>query len=128
MLFYAPALISPARFTSAVSQIDILPTVAGLAKINYTNSTLGRDLLNPEVQKKDAAFIIDVDFKKIGLISNNKFYSLTMDGGPDTFGNLLDNGSIPITDSLRLAYKKMTEGYYETARFMLLNNKKKGFY
>ena len=128
LLFYAPALISPVRFSSAVSQIDILPTVAGLAKINYTNSTLGRDLLNPEVQKKDAAFIIDVDFKKIGLISNNKFYSLTMDGGPDTFGNLLDNGSIPITDSLRLAYKKMTEGYYETARFMLLNNKKKGFY
>jgi phosphoglycerol transferase MdoB-like AlkP superfamily enzyme len=43
-----------------VSQIDILPTIAGMVHQSYTNTTLGRDLLNSK-NKMDAAFIIHHD-------------------------------------------------------------------
>jgi phosphoglycerol transferase MdoB-like AlkP superfamily enzyme len=46
LLFYAPALLKAEKREEVVSQIDILPTIAGLAHISYTNTTLGRDLLD----------------------------------------------------------------------------------
>ena len=128
LLFYSPALLSPARYSFAASQIDILPTAAGLAKINYTNSTLGRDLLDSQTQKKDAAYIIDVDFKKSGMISNQKYYNHSLQSRGGTIGNLAGNEHIPLSDSLKQVYKQMTDAYYETARYMILNNKKKGFF
>lgn len=128
LLFYSPTLLKPARYSNAVSQIDILPTIAGLAKINYTNSTLGRDLLDSQIQKKDAAYIIDIDFKKSGMISNQKYFNHSLDSRGGNIGNLAGNEHIPLTDSLKQEYKQMTDAYYETARFMILNNKKKGFY
>ena len=44
LLFYSPALLTPALHEEAVSQIDVLPTVAGMMMQPYTNSTLGRNL------------------------------------------------------------------------------------
>ncbi len=128
LLFYAPSLLPSARYSNASSQIDILPTIAGLAKINYSNTTLGRDLLDSQTQKKDAAYIIDIDFKKTGIISNQKFYNHSLDGRGGTIGNLAGNEHTALTDSLKQVYKQMTDAYYETARFMILNNKKKGFF
>jgi phosphoglycerol transferase MdoB-like AlkP superfamily enzyme len=46
LLFYAPSLLTAEKRSEVVSQIDILPTVAGMIHQPYTNTTLGRDLLN----------------------------------------------------------------------------------
>ncbi len=46
LLFYAPALLKHQWRKETVSQIDILPTVAGMVQQPYLNSTLGRDLLD----------------------------------------------------------------------------------
>ncbi len=46
MLIYAPGLLKPQRITKPCSQVDVLPTLAGLCRISYTNTTLGRDLLD----------------------------------------------------------------------------------
>jgi phosphoglycerol transferase MdoB-like AlkP superfamily enzyme len=56
LLFYAPALLKAEKREEVVSQIDILPTIAGLAHISYTNTTLGRDLLDTN-KRNDFAFI-----------------------------------------------------------------------
>ncbi|MBK9532308.1 MAG: hypothetical protein IPO42_11095 [Chitinophagaceae bacterium] len=45
-LFYAPALLKPQRIPDICSQVDILPTIASLAKIPYTNNSLGRNLFD----------------------------------------------------------------------------------
>lgn len=47
LLFYAPDLLAPQHRHEVVSQIDILPTVAGFLHQSYVNTTLGRDLLDP---------------------------------------------------------------------------------
>lgn len=125
LLFYAPTLIQPARFSFAVSQIDVLPTIAGLVKINYLNTSLGRDLLQPSTQQKEGAYIIDVDQRNSGFIRGNLFYNKNMNSNQKSIGYLNSNIPITFTDSINNAYEKMTDALYETSRYLLLNNKKK---
>ena len=50
LLFYAPELINSQTRHDVVSQIDILPTLAGMLHMPYTNTTLGRDMLHSKVK------------------------------------------------------------------------------
>jgi phosphoglycerol transferase MdoB-like AlkP superfamily enzyme len=125
LLFYAPSLVKPAMYSYAASQLDILPTIGGLAGVPYTNNTLGRDLLKHDSSRQDGAFIIDPDSRRIGIISNNIFYSYGINGSEESFASIISNQPVTPTDSLRNIYRKMTDAYYETARYLLLNNKKR---
>ena len=51
LLFYAPALLAPQKRTEAVSQIDILPTVAGMIQQPYLN-TLWAETCLIRIKKK----------------------------------------------------------------------------
>ena len=73
MLFYAPELINPQKRNEVVSQIDVLPTLAGMVHQPYINTTLGRDVLKTK-NKTDAAFIIHHDEGNIGVVTNNYYY------------------------------------------------------
>ena len=48
LIFYSPKNIPAKRFTNIGGQIDIFPTIMGILKQPYTNTTLGIDLLNEE--------------------------------------------------------------------------------
>jgi phosphoglycerol transferase MdoB-like AlkP superfamily enzyme len=74
LLFYAPQLLDESQHHEVVSQIDILPTIAGMVHQSYTNTTLGRDLLNSK-NKMDAAFIIHHDEGKIGVVTNDYYFA-----------------------------------------------------
>jgi phosphoglycerol transferase MdoB-like AlkP superfamily enzyme len=126
LLFYAPGKLKPQQFNMPVSQVDIMPTIAGLASIAYRNNTLGRDLLDPKVdQHNAAAFIIDPDGKRIGIIQDSLFYSYGLQGKFEQIASIKSNQPIALTDSLRQRYRNLTDAFYETARYLLLNNKKK---
>jgi phosphoglycerol transferase MdoB-like AlkP superfamily enzyme len=126
LLFYAPSFIQPATYSFAASQVDVLPTVAGLAGIGYRNNGLGRDLLklqNP--MQQDASFIIDVDTRRIGVVSNGLFYSHGFNGKLSQIGSVASNEKVVLSDSLKNYYRNMTDAYYHTSRYLLLNNRKK---
>ncbi len=125
-LLFAPYLLQPARYSFPASQLDILPTIAGLCHIPYTNTTLGRDLLNKSEQSENGyAFIFDPDLKRIGVLDKNAYYSYGINNtSPEQFVSLHNNDKLELTDSLRQQYRNMTEAFYETSRYMILNNKK----
>jgi phosphoglycerol transferase MdoB-like AlkP superfamily enzyme len=125
LLFYAPGFIKPARYTYPASQVDILPTLAGLCNVGYTNNALGSDLLKEKDTTAKKAFIIDIDERRIGIIQNNLYYSYNLNGSGEQIASILNNQKVTMTDSLRNAYKTATDAYYETSRYLLLNNKKK---
>jgi phosphoglycerol transferase MdoB-like AlkP superfamily enzyme len=131
LLFYAPALLKPQTHTALASQIDILPTIAGLCKISHTNTTLGRNLLDSQRLAKDggasnSAFIIDTERKQIGVIHGPYYYSYGVNGSNyEQISSIVNNEKVVLTDSLRKQYRDMTNAFYETARYLLLNNKKK---
>ncbi|MGG9963441.1 LTA synthase family protein [Ferruginibacter sp. SUN106] len=136
LLFYAPKLLQPKRVHDVCSQVDILPTVASLAKTPYRNNTFGRDLFDSipafqgwkVVPKQKFAFIIDHDVKTIGLISNQYYFLKNIKTGKEDFVSMLNNNPVeknPQTDSTRNYLSRLTDAYYETAKYLMLNNKKK---
>jgi len=69
-------------------------------------------------------FIFDYDTKKIGVIYNNLYYTYGINNSsPEQIGSIVNNEKILLTDSLRNYYKTLTDAFYETARYMLYNNR-----
>lgn len=125
LLFYAPALLSRERRTETVSQIDVLPTIAGMLQMPYTNTTLGRNLLDSS-KKENAAFIIYHAPGWIGLVDDNYFYRKNIriqkdELVPVRYG--LPALSSQQADSVKRKMSRLTSAIYETAQWMLVNNK-----
>jgi len=126
LLIYAPFMLSSARYSFPASQLDILPTIAGLCKIPYKNTSLGRDLLSHKDSLQNGyAFIFDPDLKRIGVLNEKYYYSFGIhNSSPEQFVSMTDNQKLVLTDSLRNQFRNMTNAFYETSRYMILNNKK----
>ena len=127
LLFYAPSLLSPKLHTEAVSQIDVLPTIAGMVAQPYTNTTLGRDLLDP-LKTQNAAFIIYHAPGWIGIVNDHFFYRKNIRIQKDELVSVTKkNISLSNTqmDSVKKEMSALTSAMYETAKWMLINNKNK---
>jgi phosphoglycerol transferase MdoB-like AlkP superfamily enzyme len=137
LLFYAPALLQPATDNRVCSQVDVLPSIAGLAKHAYSNTALGRNLfdtINPLHQYhgmrnvENHAFIIDHDTKTIGVVTNEFYFLRNSKSAVEEMVSIIND--MPVeknrhTDSIKNQLRQYTNAYYETAKYMLLNNKKK---
>lgn len=127
MLFYGPQLLTPALHSETVSQIDVLPTIAGMLHQPYLNTTLGRDLLNSP-GKTDAAFIIHHDEGNIGIVSDRFYFTKNLQIEKEVLLPINEQGflaSDATKDSAKKALSELTTAIYETAKYMLLHNKKK---
>ncbi len=127
LLFYAPELLTPQKRKEVVSQIDVLPTIAGMVHQSYTNTTLGRDLLNAK-NKTDAAFIIHHDEGNIGVVTNDYLFMKNLRIEKEELLPLRSNYftiSAAQKDSVKSKLSKLTSALYETSKWMLVNNKEK---
>ena len=128
LLFYAPRLLAPRRIHSVASMVDVLPTVAGLAKISYRNATLGRDLLEREARdggRSNAAFVIDHHSKTIGVVRGQYFGQRQLDR-PNAQLVWADFASAPASPvaPANTDHATLAQAFYETARYLLVHNKK----
>ncbi|HUZ59364.1 MAG TPA: sulfatase-like hydrolase/transferase [Hanamia sp.] len=127
LLFYAPQLLTPQKRHDVVSQIDILPTIAGMLHQPYTNTTLGRDVLNSK-DRTDAAFIIHQDEGNIGVVNNNYYFVKNLRISKEELMPINSNNLTIDSrqkDSIENKLSKLTSALYETAKWMLVNNKDK---
>jgi phosphoglycerol transferase MdoB-like AlkP superfamily enzyme len=124
LLFYSPGLLAPSQRKEVVSQIDVLPSVAAITGQKFVNSTLGRDVVvHPPAN--NYAFIIHHDEGRIGMVTNDFYFTKNINFKKEE----LHYFSVPShtagnMDSLRNRMVAVTDGFYETAKWMLLNNKK----
>jgi membrane-anchored protein YejM (alkaline phosphatase superfamily) len=128
LLFYAPGLLQPKRINQVCSQLDILPSVATLARQPYTNNAFGRNVFDSISQQEKFAFIADPDLASIGLVSNQYYYVRSFKTGAVDFVSVTGNEPVPVnatTDSMKNYMAALTDAWFETARYLLLNNKKK---
>jgi len=125
LLFYAPYLLTPQRRTETVSQIDVLPTIAGMIQQPYVNTTLGRDLLQPGKQN-NYAFIIYHDEGKIGVVTDSYYFTKNLNFTEEHLYPVAGE-ELPFTlvqqDSIKKKMTNVTTAIYETGRWMLMNNK-----
>lgn len=125
MLFYAPYLIQPQLRSEVVSQIDVLPTIAGMLQQPYVNSTLGRNLLLADKQN-NYAFIIHHDEGRIGIVTDSYYFIKNINFPEEQLypitGNVLPFNRAE-QDSIKRKMSEVTTAFYETAKWMLMNNK-----
>lgn len=124
LLFYAPGRFAPQLRTEIVSQIDVLPTIAGLTGQSHTNSTLGRDVVNSH--NNHSAFFIRHDEGEIGLITDDFYFTKNILFEREKLQLLNKNAAYTKAqkDSAQKRLSVLASGYLETARWMLVNNKK----
>lgn len=125
LIFYAPGKLPPQKRTEPVSMIDVLPTAAGITGESYTNTTLGRNLLQPG-KKENYAFTIFHDAAKIGLVSDSFYFVHDYNTGDDELLPMFYQQKIPAQqkEALIKKYFALAEGMYETSKWMLVNNKR----
>jgi phosphoglycerol transferase MdoB-like AlkP superfamily enzyme len=126
LLFYGPKLIKPSTISTPASQLDVFATAAGLANINYTNTSFGADLFNDST-KKPFAFINDPDEQTISLVGKEYLWQKHLPTNKETFVYTNKNENViknTATDSIQQYMKQHTEALYNFAHYLLLNNKK----
>ena len=126
---HAPKFVNPQVFSKFSKLVDILPTAAGLSNINYTNYTLGSNLLD-SINTKYFAFL----YKKIngepaiGLLQNDFYYSITNITNTRNLYSLKSEQITDIKKEYPLVAKQMDSllrGYYNATKYLYYNNKKK---
>ena len=130
LLFYAPKMLQPRRLPFLCSQMDILPTIAGLSKMPYTNTTLGTDILDPTMLAKDSGqhkriCIFDDGKQLAGTAFQHVFYEQSVKGNSGTMYNLKGNDAVPKNDSLTRSLQSFTEGWLEWAKYLAYHNGKR---
>lgn len=123
LLFYAPQLLASQKRTEVVSQIDILPTIAGLLHRPYENRTLGRDLLDPKPKKNFALVTNAADM--VGVITDNYYFTRNINSGEE---QVFSMAGVPLTTAQKQGPQKelssLTTALFETAKYMLVNNRR----
>jgi phosphoglycerol transferase MdoB-like AlkP superfamily enzyme len=125
LLFYAPELLAPQKRGEVVSQIDILPTIAGMLHQSYLNTTLGRDLLDP-TKKNNYAFITNTA-GGIGMVTDDFYFTRNINF-PDEQLNPVRASAAGYSkqqqDSIKKELSAFTNAYFETAKYLIMNNKR----
>lgn len=129
-MIFSPNFIKPQEFNTLMSQIDVMPTLFGLLKMNYFSKFYGQNVLDADY--KPRAFI--ATYQDLGLIKDNvltiispvkkvKQYNLKLK--PDN--SLKYNFQIKYDEVLmpKLDEKLVEEtiSYYQTSAWLLKNKK-----
>lgn len=129
LIIYAPKLLPQGKVYSQVaSEVDVLPTLAGLGAERYINTTIGRDLFDERFDDQRYAFIAihANNTVRISLVGSEFYFSML----PDSTGKTLQK--IQSTDArnnvaaqnVEITQKmaQITRAIYESTRYMRYNN------
>jgi phosphoglycerol transferase MdoB-like AlkP superfamily enzyme len=132
-LVYAPDLLPGGRRIDIVaSEVDVLPTIAGLFGVPYLDTTIGRDLLDPRFDGSRYAFTITDQFgcPEINLLSDRFYLRMPRDGDTATLHDLGSNTPMEDVSAQHpgetAAMAHLCRSIYETARYMLYHNAARG--
>ncbi len=128
LIIYSPGFIKSSVEDRLANEMDVLPTIASLAGINYTNTTLGRDLMNKRFDSQRFAFhILDHGTNPhIGLLGKDFYFVMNVDGSNKRLhlwksDNPRENVIIKYP-GIAQEMEFTTRAIFETARYMRYHN------
>ncbi len=129
LLFYSPGYVEPQKIELIMSELDLMPTLASFMGKPYINTTLGRDVFNPDNEMPHCAFAF-TPFDRppsIGLIEDH-FYAILSPGGTPSLHKLSvedqENDVKSIYPERTRRMIRLAEGYHEMAKYLLYINKR----
>lgn len=130
LLIYAPGIIKePEKFSTVVSELDVLPTLAGLIGKPYINTALGRDIFDPAYKDRMYAFTY-TPFRmvpRIGLIDEEFYVNVEPDGSYSLYRWDSSTEALDLKEQYPEKAKQMAdmaEAIMEYSRYLLYHNKK----
>ncbi|MBD8254117.1 LTA synthase family protein [Pseudomonas fluorescens] len=127
LLIHAPGL-APRVIEQAVGLADLLPTVAGMAGVPFTNGAMGRDIQQPAPEGERVVPLVlrEGTFPIIGGVTQHFLLQMQHDGSSPTLHDLVSK--TPREDvaaqhpEVFRRLSGLTQGLHETARLMLYRN------
>lgn len=127
LLLYSPSGLIPAGVVDTPhTQLDVFPTLAALAGLDFLTNTLGRDMLdehNAPLLRGDEAAFISADDNNRFLIKDGYVYVYGQDALYSLNAPTLENLRDALPD-IHAAMRREVTDFYETSRYLLHNNGK----
>ena len=128
LFIHAPKLLKPRVFTKHMNLVDMFPTTMALAKINYTNYTLGVNVLDT-IQRNNFSFIYRYvnGEPASGVVQDSLYYYQTVLSKKSKLINLNDISLNDISDKYPNKNKEMDSllnAFYQSTKYLYYNNKK----
>ena len=131
MIIHAPGLLGTRTVKEAVGLVDLLPTVAGMAGLEFRNSGLGRDIQQPAPEGERVVPLVlrEGTFPLIAGVTQHYMVQMQHDGSSPTLHDLasptpLDNVARQNPGEFERLVQ-LTRGLHETSRLMLYQNVRK---
>ncbi|QTE23673.1 LTA synthase family protein [Polaribacter cellanae] len=128
-LIHAPKFVASKTISKNGKIIDLFPTVASLAKINYTNYTLGNDLLDSTQTNTTSFVYLGINGEPaVGILQDSLYYSKTNVTKTTGLYNLKTKGLKNIKeDNIERAQQmdSLLSAYYHSTKYLYFNNKKR---
>jgi phosphoglycerol transferase MdoB-like AlkP superfamily enzyme len=128
MIIHAPGLLGTRKVEEAVGLVDLLPTVAGMAGLEFRNGGMGRDIQQPAPEGERVVPLVlrEGTFPLIAGVTQHYMVQMEHDGSSPTLHDLasmtpLDN----VAEQNPQEFKRLvqlTRGMHETSRLMLYQN------
>jgi len=123
-LFYAPSILQPKEYAMPVSQVDVMPSIAALCNIPYTNTTMGKNVFSTVKQNKNTIFLYDDFNQQIGVLNNEYYYGYQLKNPNKPIFESVVNNEIVKNDTAQKQMDILTKTLYETSKYMLIHNQK----
>ncbi|MHC8327449.1 LTA synthase family protein [Pseudomonas sp. LB1P83] len=131
MIIHAPGLIGTRKVEEAVGLVDLLPTVAGMAGLEFRNSGMGRDIQQPAPEGERVVPLVlrEGTFPLIAGVTQHYMVQMEHDGSSPTLHDLasmtpLDNVAEKNPEEFK-RLSELTRAMHETSRLMLYQNVQK---
>jgi phosphoglycerol transferase MdoB-like AlkP superfamily enzyme len=130
-VIYAPGLFPQGRVDERMaSEVDMLPTAAGILGIPYRYTGMGRDLFDPRLDHPRYAFTVLMDYPPlIGLLDQRYYLRMDEARGVHLYDYRAQDAAVSDLvdwDPERAArMRRLADGLWHTARYLLHHNKAK---
>ncbi|MNU83813.1 Lipoteichoic acid synthase 2 [compost metagenome] len=128
MIIHAPGLLGTRKVEEAVGLVDLLPTVAGMAGLEFRNGGMGRDIQQPAPEGERVVPLVlrEGTFPLIAGVTQHYMVQMEHDGSSPTLHDLasktpMDNVAEQNPEEFK-RLMQLTRAMHETSRLMLYQN------
>jgi len=126
---HAPKFVESKEITKNGKLIDLFPTIMSLIKMDYTNYTLGSNLLDTLTTRKASSFVyLKMNGEPtIGLLQDSLYYSKTNITKTKGLYNLKSENLVDLKAKYpkkALEMDSLLNAYYHSTKYLYFNNKK----
>jgi len=128
LFIHAPKFLEPQKINNTSKLADLFPTLATIAKSDYTNFTLGSNALDTLKTDSFGFLYLKINGEPgLGLIQNDFYFTKTNYNNSTSLYKLSDEEQIDVSDTYPNVASKMDSlitSYYHSTKYLYYNNKK----